>query len=241
MIRFLFFIGVIALSMLSITANASNYCFIGDSRFVGMRQTVSTDENIIWMAEIGADQSWYWTNRGSITDLDRSTIIVYELGVNDLDSTRCLEALNDLQELGFTLIYFTSVTPVDEYMISKYGYTRTNSEIEKFNEEVRNDLPSNVDTMYCYEYLVQSGIETEDGLHYESRTYHDWFNNIMNIQPPGGEAPRLKENSSGISKFATVVPARISRFPCSQAYSIDRTNKVFLWIPMEYFPRGRMA
>lgn len=219
-------------------ANASNYCFVGDSRFVGMKQAAHTDKNIVWIAKVGADQSWYWKNRDIITNLDRNTIVIYELGVNDIDSARCLDALSDLRELGFKQVYFTSVTPVDEYEGYRHGYSRTNEEIEKFNEEVRNSLPESVDTMYCYEYLIQTGIETMDGLHYESSTYRSWFDYIMDAQAAWGESGRFGENSSEILKFAIVIPARISRFPYTQRHFIKYVNKVFIWIPIEYLPRN---
>ena len=32
------------------------YCFIGDSRFVGMEQAIDTDEEIIWINRNGANK-----------------------------------------------------------------------------------------------------------------------------------------------------------------------------------------
>jgi len=162
-------------------ATPYSYCFIGDSRFVGMEQYVETDEDITWITEIGAGQELYWENREYIASLDRDTIIIYELGVNNLDDTNgCINALRDLEALGFNHIYFTSITPVNEDLCFIYGYIETNECIEKFNNVVRSNLPYSAATMYCYEYLNNIGIDTEDGLHYEVETYYEWFYNILN-------------------------------------------------------------
>ena len=156
-----------------------NYCFIGDSRFVGMEQAIDTDENIIWVNRNGANVNFYWEQRGYISSLDRDTVIIYELGVNDLNSKGCIEALQDLEYLGFKHIYFTSVTPVDEAKEIEYGYRVQNSWIEEFNSVVRNNLPYSVASMDSYEYLTNMGFSTIDGVHYTNYTYQIWFDNII--------------------------------------------------------------
>ena len=55
---------------------AASHCFIGDSRFVGMKNSVE-DYGVLWIARVGAGNSWYWSQRDEITGLDRNTIIVY--------------------------------------------------------------------------------------------------------------------------------------------------------------------
>ena len=155
------------------------YCFIGDSRFVGMKEYVETDENIIWIARNSANQGWYWENRDYIATLDRNTVMVYELGVNDFNVEGCLDALKDLENLGFKHIYFTSVTPVDEYKEAQYGYSVTNSRIEAFNSAIANNLPYSVAMMDSYDYLNAMGFDTMDGVHYTGYTYKIWLDNIL--------------------------------------------------------------
>ena len=165
--------------LVSQAATPYQYCFIGDSRFVGMEQSVDTEEDIIWVARNSANQGWYWENRDDIASLDRDTVIVYELGVNDFNIDGCLEALYDLDSLGFRHIYFTSIAPVDEGKEAEYGYSVTNSRIEAFNNAVRSNLPASVASMDSYEYLSSMGIETMDGVHYTAPTYQVWLSNIL--------------------------------------------------------------
>lgn len=160
-------------------ATPYTYCFIGDSRFIGMQQTVDIDENIIWIAKNGAGNDWYWENRDYIAGLNRNTIIIYELGINDLDAIGCLTALKDLVDMGFKYIYFTSITPVDEVKEVEYGYTVTNANIEEFNQIVRENIPYNVVPIDSYEYLRYIGIDTMDGIHYTGYTYSHWMYNIL--------------------------------------------------------------
>jgi hypothetical protein len=160
-------------------ATPYKYCFIGDSRFVGMEQSVNTDEDIVWVAKNGANQGWYWENRDQIANMDRDTVIIFELGVNDFNAEGCLNALRDLEALGFKHIYFTSVTPVDEWKESQYGYSVTNKRIEDFNETIRQNLPPSVAMMDGYEYLTAMGVGTVDGVHYTANTYQNWLTNIM--------------------------------------------------------------
>lgn len=155
------------------------YCFIGDSRFVGMEQAIDTDEEIIWVNRNGANINFYWQNRDYISSLDRDTVIIYELGVNDLNSNGCIEALQDLENLGFKHIYFTSVTPVNEAKEAVYGYIVKNTWIEEFNSIVRNNIPYSVASMDSYEYLLNMGFDTLDGVHYTNYTYQILFDNIM--------------------------------------------------------------
>lgn len=170
---------MICVGSVCFAATPYTYCFIGDSRFVGMQQTVETDENIIWVAKVGVGQSWYWENRDYIASLDRNTVIVYELGVNDLDAQGCIRALKDLEDMGFKHIYFTSVTPVDEAKEAQYGYTVKNAYIEAFNQTVRENIPYSVASMDSYEYLTHMGIDTMDGVHYTGYTYKIWLDNIL--------------------------------------------------------------
>ena len=163
----------------AVHCSAASYCFVGDSRFVGMQQSISSDD-IIWIAEVGATNNFYWENRSYISSLDRDIVIIYELGINDLNTSACIEALQDLESLGFRHIYFTSITPVDDYKAIQCGYTVQNYQIEEFNQTVRNNLPYSVAAMDSYEYLTAMGISTYDGIHYINETYQIWFYNILN-------------------------------------------------------------
>ena len=153
---------------------AASYCFIGDSRFVGMKNSVE-DYGVLWIARVGAGNSWYWSQRDEITGLDRDTIIVYNLGVNDMNPHECVTILEDIVSLGFTRVYMVSVTPVDEAVEYEYGYTRTNREIDDYNLFVYQNMPSGVRAIDANVFLTNGGFDTEDGLHYTRDTYRNLY------------------------------------------------------------------
>jgi hypothetical protein len=161
------------------TAEAS-YLFIGDSRFVGMQSVVATDSSIEWIDKVGAGHRFYWQNRDAIAAHDKNTTVIYALGVNDLDASRCLKALQDLSNLGFKRIYFVATTPIDEAKAHARGYTVTNAQIMKFNADVAAALPPRVYDIDAYAYLLEKGIESNDGLHYQAPTYRQWYTYMMN-------------------------------------------------------------
>ena len=157
----------------------NKYLFIGDSRFVGMEQSIYTDKDIVWIDKVGARHDFYWQNRDRIASMDKNTVVVYELGVNDLNSNACIHALNDLTSFGFKKIYFLTTTPINEEKTFANGYSVTNNQIALFNNQVVSMLPNTVQYIDTYRYLSNNGIETIDGLHYKNVTYQMWFNFIV--------------------------------------------------------------
>jgi len=175
---------VLALFAVSFAGNPKNaiaspnqtYLMIGDSRFVGMQEAVGDTENVYWIDRVGAGNGLFFEYADQIdASCDRNAVIIYALGVNDLDASRCIDALNSLVSMGFTHVWFSTVAPVDEGLASTYGYTVTNEQIAWFNYEVASNLPYGVGIIDSYSYLAGRGIETDDGLHYHASTYLDWF------------------------------------------------------------------
>lgn len=163
----------------TVEEKSNSYLFIGDSRFVGMEKAISTDKQITWIDKVGARHDFYWQNRDRIASMDKNTVVVYELGVNDLNSNACIHALNDLASFGFKKIYFLTTTPINEEKTFANGYSVTNNQIALFNNQVVNMLPNTVQYIDTYRYLSNNGIETIDGLHYKNVTYKMWFNFIV--------------------------------------------------------------
>lgn len=166
-------------SLFSASAEAANYLMIGDSRFVGMQEAVGSFSNVYWLDRIGAGSSFFFENESYIDSVDRDTIIIYNLGVNDLNSSLCLDALNALSDKGFRHIWFATVTPVDEAKASASGYIITNDQIYQFDSEVVSNLPPTVGLIDTFTFVWNDGIQTDDGLHYYPSTYIDWFNFMM--------------------------------------------------------------
>lgn len=158
---------------------SNSYLFIGDSRFVGMEKAISTDKQITWIDKVGARHDFYWQNRDRIASMDKNTVVVYELGVNDLNSNACIHALDDLASFGFKKIYFLTITPINEEKTFANGYSVTNNQIALFNNQVVSMLPNTVQYIDTYRYLSNNGIKTIDGLHYKNVAYQMWFNFIV--------------------------------------------------------------
>ena len=163
----------------TVEEKSNSYLFIGDSRFVGMEKAISTDKQIAWIDKVGARHDFYWQNRDRIASMDKNTVVVYELGVNDLNSNACIHALDDLASFGFKKIYFLTTTPINEEKTFANGYSVTNNQIALFNNQVVSMLPNIVQYIDTYRYLSNNGIETIDGLHYKNVTYQMWFNFIV--------------------------------------------------------------
>ncbi len=159
---------------------SEHFCLIGDSRFVGMQSAIGAMDGVEWIDRVGAGNGFFFENTDQLENLDRDTIIIYNLGVNDLDSSRCIEALNTLNSMGFKHIWFATVPPVDEERAADYGYTITNNQIAWYNYIVTPSLPPGVGVIDSYNYLAGRGIESDDGLHYRDSTYLDWFAYIVN-------------------------------------------------------------
>lgn len=155
--------------------------FIGDSRTVGMNNTVNIDsvENQWVVAKVGMGYNWLisdgWVQAQQIM-YDNSQIgnwkLIFNLGVNDLGN---IDKYKDfyLENNDRYDITVVSVNPtVDEYNGVQC------SDIEKFNEKI-TEIP-NIEYIDTYDELVQTGYNAPDGLHYDSKTYNKIYSIIMN-------------------------------------------------------------
>ena len=153
-----------------------DYIFVGDSRFVGMKDAIEgyTDADVEFVAEVGQGLSWLKKTAPGLYGETGKTII-FNLGVNDLyNISGYVDFYNSMPQdfiENNTLVIMT-VNPVDEQREADFGYTVTNAEIESFN----NTLKSDVDSLYfkmidSYTYVKLSAFKTTDGLHYNNETY----------------------------------------------------------------------
>lgn len=153
-----------------------DYIFVGDSRFVGMKEAIkdSVDSDVRFVAELGQGLGWL---KRVAPDLYNETgkTIIFNLGVNDLSNVSgYVEFYNNLPQdfmENNTLVIMT-VNPVDEQRDAEFGRSVTNSEIESFNNTLKNELDKQCYHMIdSYSYLRMSDFETVDGIHYTDSTY----------------------------------------------------------------------
>lgn len=159
--------------------------YIGDSRFVGMKSAVGSDD--IWICETGKGYKWF--NSTALSQLDEKISdggtynVVINLGVNDPGNTASY--LNVYKKLASNSKYencnfiIVSVNPISDTKAAKNGYTVKNSQVIKFNNHLKKSLPSSM--KYCDTYSkISSSFETNDGIHYRPVTYKKIYNEIQN-------------------------------------------------------------
>lgn len=153
--------------------------FIGDSRCIGMRDTVGQNENDHWIC--GNGQGYTWLVSTAIPSL-KNTVkkgekynIFLNLGVNDLSNMnsyakKYAELVSDFQDSNIIIV---SVNPVDEVKENeKRTYTIKNSDIESFNKTMKEKAIDTSGLIYCDTYSkIKSDLGTWDGLHYTGTTY----------------------------------------------------------------------
>ncbi|MBR3514962.1 MAG: hypothetical protein IKO10_01290 [Lachnospiraceae bacterium] len=143
--------------------------FVGDSRFVGMSTAVRYDDLYIAQVAIGYD----WFRDTAIPELDTVAVpgakVVINMGVNDLENAgRYAALINENMDrwtaAGLT-IYYMSVNPV----IDGKSYA-TNAMIESFNAKLQETLDPRVYWIDTYTPLMESGVQSPDGVHYRDET-----------------------------------------------------------------------
>lgn len=155
------------------------YIFIGDSRTVGMNDTINIDsiDNQWVVAKVGMGYKWLidegWAQAQQVmrnnTQVDNWKIIC-NLGVNDLcNIDKYLDFYKENNDRYD--ITFVSVNPT----VDEAGGVQC-SDIESFNNEVEKLDMKYIDT---YSYLKTTGYNAPDGLHYDKKTYEKIYDVIM--------------------------------------------------------------
>lgn len=150
----------------------SNFVFVGDSRTVGMGQVLNLDT----IAEIGVGYSFLAAHREEILEYEGKNI-VFNLGVNDLahidDYIEFFQRLPE--EFCFdNNIYVVSVNPTSG------SYSSMNGDIDYFNVQLSDSLPSTCKWIDTCSFLREAGFGSPDGLHYDQQTYELIANLIYN-------------------------------------------------------------
>lgn len=150
----------------------SNFVFVGDSRTVGMGQILHLDT----IAEIGVGYSFLAAHRDEILEYEGKNI-VFNLGVNDLahidDYIEFFQRLPE--EFCFdNNIYVVSVNPTSG------SYSSMNGDIDYFNVQLSDSLPSTCKWIDTCSFLREAGFGSPDGLHYDQQTYELIANLIYN-------------------------------------------------------------
>ena len=159
------------------SVTTKNVIMIGDSRCVQMKSHVGAGSDT-WSCKGSMGLNWM-KNTGVPnveSKIGNGTKIVIMMGVNDLYQPEAyISYINQKASTWASkgaITYFVSVNPVDG------SYSNLTSKIVSFNNKLKNGLNSNVRYIDTYNYLVSSGFNTSDGLHYKSDTSRKIYNYI---------------------------------------------------------------
>lgn len=150
----------------------TDFVFVGDSRTVGMGQYL----HLTTIAEVGVGYSFLQQHYDEITSLSGKNI-VFNLGVNDLSHIdEYIEFFQRLpEEFCFdNHLYVVSVNPTSG------AYSSMNGDIDYFNVQLSDSLPSTIKWIDTCSFLRDAGFGSSDGLHYNQQTYETIANLIYN-------------------------------------------------------------
>lgn len=167
----------------------AKYIFVGDSRTVGMQNTVGGDN--IFIGEVGEGYTWFSAKgtrllKKALKEYPQAKVII-NLGVNDLGNISNYIACyqNLILQYPQARFYFMSVNPIETKLAKLRGYntaTVSNAKIQAFNASLQAAFPGAY--LDCYRYLtgqglirnVKTGAGTVDGIHYTSSVYWAIYN-----------------------------------------------------------------
>lgn len=164
--------------------NKQGIVFVGDSRTVGMKKAIGTElaDQFTWICEVSKSGSWVkeeaqWKDLTDITD-KANTIVIYLMGVNNLNATYESGVANEIAGLGFKKVYYVETLGVEP---SKYpsgsGYSIQNESVVQFNSAIATAEGKKYTVMPMYADISPSN--TTDGIHYDDASYKKVFELIM--------------------------------------------------------------
>lgn len=166
------------------TVQETKVIFVGDSRTLGMAETVP---GITAIAKTG--QGYWWFISEALPQLQAQlkktpkASVVFNFGVNDI--TNYTQYIAKYQELikkyPKAKFYVMSVNPIKKKLYNAYGYyggyAKMNKLIKTFNAEMKKAFPDQY--IDAFTYLKKNGFSTVDGLHYDSETYRKIYDYVI--------------------------------------------------------------
>lgn len=161
---------------------------IGDSRVVGMHQTVG-DQSATWIARVGEGYPWFSATAVPKADrqVTRGSRVIIMIGTNDLGDAPKYAALINRKGKNWigrgAGVTVCAVGPVDD----RRSPNAKNRKICEFNSTLRSSLISSIQYVDVYSAIVNS-YQTVDGIHYNAFTYRKIWNVIQDsVGAQGGE------------------------------------------------------
>lgn len=177
---------------------------VGDSRTVGMGLSVGVNcegkndkdtQGNEWFAKTSQGLAWFKKNIANIklyaSDCD---VIVINLGVNDVagaanPENTAQKYITEIKKLHQELsakgkkIIFTSCNPIgNAYKVGSLTSTKANSNIDKFNAYMKENLPKDIGYIDTNSYVKKNVPQTaydREGLHYNNTTNKKIYDFIL--------------------------------------------------------------
>lgn len=151
--------------------NDTSFILVGDSRTVAMKEAMSSSaDSTVYIAKEGEGYKWFQETglaelKSALAESPSKTV-VFNLGVNDVENISLYLTLYKqlVQTYPDAAFYFMSVNPVNEEKTKGI----TNAQIQSFNGSLQEIFSTRY--LDCYNYLIQNGFDTVDGLHYTQDT-----------------------------------------------------------------------
>lgn len=156
--------------------------FIGDSRFVQMKEAVG-ETPWVWIAESGKGYDWFVEKGLSRADnvIGTNSRVIINLGVNDVRNADKYIALFNKKAVEWAArgarVYYASVNPVwtNPYV--------SREQVEAFNLKLQTSLNPWITWVDSYSYLQTVGCRIVDGLHYDTAGYQVIYAYYMEMCP----------------------------------------------------------
>ncbi len=152
--------------------------FVGDSRTVGMSWAVGNESQCI--AKVGQGYNWFVNTAQaelkSRLKKNPSAVVVFALGVNDIDNISKYIAKYQSLEKQYpkAKFFYLAVNPVN----SNYKKHATlTPKIKSFNQKLKKAFPNQY--IDSYNYLIKEKFQSSDGLHYSNSTYKKLYEFIL--------------------------------------------------------------
>lgn len=166
-------------------------CFVGDSRTVGLKNSVTDSSKYVFVAKESIGYPWFSTIGVNTLRVHLTShpdeAVVFNFGVNDLGANgeanvyKYISLYKRLeQEFPNTDFYYMTVNPVHNHQ------SISNSTIEHFNSIVEQNFPNQIIDTYS-----NIDFQFTDTVHYQSSTYRDILNYTEEVLQ--GKTGKIKE------------------------------------------------
>ena len=151
-------------------AVATGFIIVGDSRAVGLDlyTKISDEANIFMIAEVAKGYNWLDSSVASSIDMIKLNnpqiakwVEVYTLGINDPRTAEKYAQWYANRALTSN-VALVSLNPIQHHS------SITNEQIVDFNNKL---IATGLPYIDLYDYLIETGFSTSDGVHYDKPTY----------------------------------------------------------------------